>query len=308
MDIQFDCVYERDMDFLFMRKLAQDKDFIRRFFLHDKELVEKGYDKADFSVNKVAHSVTTEDGESDIEVVLFIAGKKVALLIEDKIDAVAQPDQEERYDKRGKDAVDQSDYDEYYVFIVAPEAYLKRNAEAVKYPHMISYEDIQASLSDEYEKAVFERALSKANIVRLPRNEQVTNFWNQLYDYVAENYPGVFKLPGHKGLERSGQPGQWISMSFAAPFGIQIKSDRGYVDLEISGYADKFSQFSKDNKALIEEKRLFIRTASKSLAIREYIQLIDFTQPFESQIPALKAAFDAAKELKDLIPSLKING
>ena len=102
MIIQFDGIYERDMDLLFMRKLAQDKAFLRRFFLMGEELSAKGYDKADFSIEKVAHSVTTEDGESDIEAVLLIEGKKVALLIEDKIDAVAMPDQAARYSLRGK--------------------------------------------------------------------------------------------------------------------------------------------------------------------------------------------------------------
>ncbi len=34
MDIQFDAVYERDMDMLFMKKLAYDKDFVRHFFLN----------------------------------------------------------------------------------------------------------------------------------------------------------------------------------------------------------------------------------------------------------------------------------
>ena len=95
-------------------------------------------------------------------------------------------------------------------------------------------------------------------------------------------------------------------MSCCKPYGIQIKSDRGYVDLEIGNYGDKFAQFSSDNKDLIDEKHLYIRMASKSLAIRKYIRTIDFTQPFNSQIPALKEAFDAAKELQDLIPKLKI--
>lgn len=306
MTIQLDSVYERDMDFLFMRKLAQDKAFVRQFFLSGKELAEKGYAKAEFSVETVAHSVMTENGESDIEAILSIEGKKVALLIEDKIDAVAQPEQAIRYGLRGQKAVERGDYDEFYVFIVAPKAYLERNAEAAKYAYRISYEDILNSMEDEYEKAVIGYALSDANVVRLPRSAVVTEFWDKLYDYLDDNYPGVFQVHGHRGLERSGQAGQWISISCAKPYGIQIKSDRGYVDLEIGGYGEKFAQFSNDNKALIDEKQLYIRAATKSLAIREYIPTIDFTQPFDSQIPVLKTAFDAAKRLQDLIPKLKI--
>ena len=306
MTIQFDSVYERDMDMLVMRKLAQDKAFVRRFFLGGRELAERGYDKEEFSVEKVAHSVTTEDGESDIEAVLSIGGKRVALLIEDKIDAVAMPDQAARYSLRGQKAVDRGDYDEFYVFIVAPKDYLNSNAEAKKYAHRVSYEDILESVEDEFERAMISYSLTDANNVRLPRDAAVTAFWDRLYDYLDDNYSGIFQVHGHRGLERSGQAGQWISISCCKPYSIQIKSDRGYVDLEISGYADRFAQFSNDNKALIDEQRLYVRAASKSLAIRKYIGTIDFTQSFDSQTPALKVTFDAAKELQDLIPKLKI--
>lgn len=306
MKIQFDCVYERDMDMLFMRKLVQDEAFVRQFFLEKEELREKGYDKAEFSVEEVAHSVATEDGESDLEAKLSIRGKKVALLIENKIDARAMPEQAARYRVRGQKAVAQGLYDEFYVFIVAPKDYLDNNNEAKKYPYSVSYEDILASMEDEYEKAMIDHALSHANNVRLPRNAAVTAFWDQLYDFLDEHYDNVFNVHGHKGLERSGQAGQWISISCGKPFSIQIKSDRGFVDLEISGYADRFTQFSNDNRALIDDRQLYVRAASKSLAIRKYIGTIDFTQPFESQIPALTVAFDAAKDLQDLIPKLQV--
>lgn len=307
MMIQFDSVYERDMDMLFIRKLARDKSFVRQFFLKVKELSAKGYDKEEFDVEKVAHSVFAEDGESDIEAVLSIGSKRIAFLIENKIDAKAMPKQAERYFLRGQKAVERGDYEEFYVFIIAPEDYLERNAEAVKkYPHHISYEDIQMDSKDVFEKAMIDYAISDANIVRLPRSKVVTQFWDKLYDYLDEHYSGVFNVHGHRGLERSGIAGQWISMSCAKPYSIQIKSDRGYVDLEISGYAEKFSQFSNDNKDLIDGMRLYVRAATKSLAIRKYVEKIDFTQSFDSQKSALSIALDSAKELQELIPKLKI--
>ena len=307
MNIQFESVYERDMDLLFMRKMAGDKDFVRNLFLKGEQLTTKGYDRADFSVEKVTHSVMTEDGESDVEAVLSIEGKKIALLIEDKIDALAMQEQAARYTIRGEKAVQRGEYDEFYVFIIAPENYLNSNSEAKKYTHRISYQEVQKYLKDDFDKALISHALSNENSVRLPRNSSVTAFWDRLYDFVDEKYPGIFRIHGYRGLERSGQAGQWISMSCPKPYSIQIKSDRGYVDLEVSGYADRFPQFSNKNRDLIEEKRLYVRAATKSLAIRRYIEKIDFTQPFETQIPSLTIAFDAAKELQDLISKLKID-
>ncbi len=180
--------------------------------------------------------------------------------------------------------------------------YLISNAEAKKYAHRIAYEDIRESTKD-----AFERLCSPMrNNVRLPRNAVATAFWNKLYGFLDEHYNAVFNVHGHRGLERSGQAGQWISMSCAGPYSIQIKSDRGYVDLEINGYAEGFTQFSNDNKALIEKKKLYLREAQKSLAIRKYIDPIDFTQSFETQIPALTYALNSAKELQELIPKLKL--
>ena len=47
-----------------------------------------------------------EDGESDITVILSNEINKIALLIEDKIDAHAMPMQPERYIKRGKKGIE----------------------------------------------------------------------------------------------------------------------------------------------------------------------------------------------------------
>ena len=77
----------------------------------------------------------------------------------------------------------------------------------------------------------------------LARNQQVTEFWDKVYDFADEYYNGVFMIHGKRGLQRSGYPGQWITISCNNMFDIQIKNDRGYTDLEIKNYADKFEIF-----------------------------------------------------------------
>lgn len=302
MKMNFESVTERDMDLLLMRKFACDKIFLNVF------LKEIGYDAENVSVDTVSHSVSTEDGESDIVVTLDIEdGRKIALLIEDKTNAPAMDNQALRYGRRGDKAKKRGEYDEYHIFIVAPQKYLNGNSEAQNYPHKISYEEIQKSLTEAYDTALFAKALdvSKHGYVTV-YNKQVTDFWDKIYDFADLYYPGIFKIQGKKGLARSGDPGQWITISCNNQFSVQIKSDRGYVDLEIRGYADKFEQFSKDNNELIDANRLYVRAASKSLAIRRYVECIDFTQPFDSQEEALRIAFTAAKELQGLIKDIKV--
>lgn len=303
MKISFETITERDMDLFLMRKFSIENDPIRNLFL--KEI---GYENKGLSVVDVSHSVSTEDGESDIEIILQDNEKrKYALLIEDKINAIAMKNQAGRYSIRGKKAVNRGAYDEFHVFIVAPEKYLKDNTEAQKYPHKISYESIQETLTDPFDIAVMNWALdiSKRGYVTI-YNKIVTDFWDRVYDFVDENYPNTFRIHGERGLARSAAPGQWITITCNNQFRLQIKSDRGYVDLEINGYADKITEFYQDNRDLIDEKKLYIRLASKSLAIRRYIECIDFSKPFEEQEVALKIAFDAAKDLQDLIKVLKI--
>ncbi len=60
-------------------------------------------------------------GETDITVICNIDGEKHALLIEDKIDAIALPEQHDRYVKRGQKGVANNEYAGFDVFIVGPE-------------------------------------------------------------------------------------------------------------------------------------------------------------------------------------------
>ena len=76
--------------------------------------------------------------------------------------------------------------------------------------------------------------------------------------------------------------------------------------MEISGYAEKFQEFSKDNQALLDQKKLYVRMASKSLAIRKYFEPFYFSGDFDAQIECIEDAFEKAKELQDLIKDLKL--
>ena len=99
--ITLDTVYERDMDFMLIRKLALEQEFLKQVFL-----LQVGLENCSMDLVSVSHSVFTEEGETDIEVVLTLSGgRRVALLIEDKIDAQAMEQQADRYRIRGDKAV-----------------------------------------------------------------------------------------------------------------------------------------------------------------------------------------------------------
>ena len=301
MEIVFENVFERDIDLMIMRGFARnDYPFMHLFSERAGVVLSENY-----KVSNVSHSVMTNDGETDVEVIISDGNDKIAFLIEDKIDAIAQPDQAQRYKTRAEKALKEGVFNRYYIFIVAPHKYLNNNQEAKKYACQVSYEEIREILTDEFEKALIDKALDESRRGYVPvEDRKVTDFWNKLQDYVETRFPDTFNIQWRKGEVR-GSNAVWITIKCGHGICIEMKTDRGFVDLEIPGYADKFVEFSKANKDIIDQKRLFIRTATKSLAIRKYTDIIDFTKDFSDQIDKIENAFIKAQELQDLVKFLK---
>ena len=88
INCSFNTVHERDMDILFLESLASDPDFTK-LVLSKTRFIGK-----EFRIISAALSETETDlGETDICIVLQIEDARVGLLIEDKVDAIAMPDQ-----------------------------------------------------------------------------------------------------------------------------------------------------------------------------------------------------------------------
>ena len=77
-------VSERDMDLLFMEAFVTDPEF-SKLFLDKTEHAGKLFDIIQAERSKTDNKL----GESDLTLIYSIEGKRFALLIEDKIDAIA---------------------------------------------------------------------------------------------------------------------------------------------------------------------------------------------------------------------------
>ena len=118
-------VSEHDMDLMFLQLFSTDIDFVRLF------LVGTPFNTKSIAVNSVELSKTDSRlGESDITVNLLTGKKSISLLIEDKIDAIAMPEQHDRYIKRGKKGVKDGEYKDFGIFIICPKKYYEHNDEA----------------------------------------------------------------------------------------------------------------------------------------------------------------------------------
>lgn len=282
MKFNLSYISEKDIDLLIIEELSINETFSNLFF--------NSIGMGEYRILEVSHSVThSKYGESDIQVLYETNGLKCALLIEDKINAIAMSEQAARYIKRGNEGVKKGLYSNYYVFICAPSTYLSSNEEARKYPYRISYEQLLDTLEQSnineckrFKIALLRFALSKKNLTYNPIiHNDVTVFWEQLYKYIDENY-SHFKI---KKIKRGrGENAVWpIFTTDQLGIRVYLKSDLGVCDLSISCISKDMVDLKENLINLVEPDMKLVKT-SKSISIRIYTQKLDFKKSFYEQL------------------------
>ena len=231
-------VYEHAMDVMLMQALLTDSGFLEIFV--DKT------DWAGLELKPVHAEISNSDtdlGETDITVVLSDGISKFAMLIEDKIDAVAQPEQHERYVKRGDKAVKDKSYDDYKVFIVCPQKYYDTDDEAKKYEHFVSYEECAEHFSKSndtmapirYQEVM--QAISKAKKpTQVTLNEDANSFFRKYREYQKENYPQL------EMRIKETSNGYWVDYKCRFPYQyayLQHTLAKGKVEITFNGGREK---------------------------------------------------------------------
>ena len=289
---------ERDMDMLFLESAMTYPGFCQ--LLIDKTDL-KG---KTFQVIAGELSKSDDLGESDITVIVEVEGQKYGLLIEDKIDAIAMPNQHERYVQRGKKAVKNGAYDGFRVFIFCPEKYYKNNAEAKKYEHRLTYEECKAFFdkrndsvsefrSQQIEQAIIKGKKPATNNV----NENANAFLRQYIKYQKENYPSLDLST------KEDKNGWWTD--FRTELGyvyINHKIREGHVDLtfpKASENADRVKIIADWARHHKMSDATVVKT-KKSVMIRIHVPQLDIEKGFEAvDVDELNKCFETIKELTE---------
>ncbi len=300
ISLQFNnTITERDMDLLFAESVMTDPGFCS-LLINKTDLEGKP-----FEVSGVELSKTDGDlGESDITVVIDVEGDKHGFLIEDKIDAIAMPDQHGRYVKRGKKGVKAGEYKDFRVFIFCPEKYYRNNDEAKLYEHILTYEECKAYFDSKtdplsaFRSRQFEEAITKAKkppVINV--DEKANAFLRQYIRYQKEHYPSLDLST------KEDKNGWWTD--FRTDLGyvyINHKIQEGYVDLTFPKASDKIDRV----KIIAEWARQHkisdaaVVKAKKSAMIRIHVPKLSILKGFESvDKEELDKCFDAIKELTD---------
>ena len=222
-------VAERDIDLLLLEELNTNPDFPR--WIATQAAPESRFSPCIGAWHSVVHG---QLGESDI-VTLFDDG--LAILIENKIDAPAQPDQALRYSKRGEAGCQEGHWSAYLSCIVAPQRYLDANSEAQAYDFQLPYEAIrdwfgqQEGLRVNYRAAVIQEAIEQNRRGYSPiADEDVTRFWLAYWEVANSLFPGL-EMP-RPGIKPSNA--HWPDFrpkSLGKNMSIVHKMGHGFVDL-----------------------------------------------------------------------------
>ena len=293
MDIRLERVCERDIDLLLMRLFVERRKASYLFLDEDCE------------IEKVAHSVSTLHGESDIVVYYRSTGERYALLIENKIDAPAQQEQNARYEKRGQQMVESEEVAGYTIFITAPQEYLNQNQEAAMYTNKVAYEEILEACENEND--MFSCVLLKKAIMKKQDDtivdEAVTAFWLEYYKYQETFYPN---LRLHKSSYQKGPNATWPDFSTKERIrGTKIlhKSEKGCVDLEFRMEKDELRKVKAITRELGLDGMQWV-TTGKSESIRIHVPRIDFSKSFELYQDEIKKVFEAVTQLYKIVENI----
>ncbi|WP_455502350.1 hypothetical protein [Gemmiger sp.] len=317
---KFGNIQERDMDLLFLESIVTDTAFVKLLLekieksdkLQDRifKLGKAHLSEKPFSVLSVELSATDPElGESDITAVIEISGMRLGLLLEDKIDAPAMPEQCERYFQRAQKAMANGNYDDFFVFIICPEKYYRTNSEAAKYPAYVTYEEYRDLLSkkaDAISKIHYQQldlAIRKAkaspNIII---NEAAVDFFRKYKIYMLAHYNSLDLR------NKDGSNAWWphYGTLYKRAY-IYHKVSDGLVDLTFPGSGCNLGSLQKAADWLKANGMPQVQAVktSKAAALRIAVPVLNQTEPFENAKESdVKQCFDAIQTLSDFASML----
>lgn len=297
--IPIEAIQERDIDLLLLEEFYCSEDF-RGWFI--KNTVGETFPYKNFG--GAWHSLThAELGESDIVVKYVDRDKKgYFFLIENKIDALFQPDQAKRYQQRGKEYIERGECVDFAAVLVAPGDYIENNQD---FDFVITYEHIRDWFIDavhlkergKYKVEVLKAALEKYRRGYQPiGHEPTTLFWKKYWQLCGKNAPELgMKEPRHNIPAGS----SWFYFhpdGLEANYKLCHKGDRGFVDLQLSGKGNETEELKKQFKSALTKEMAIVK-ANKSAAIRIKVDKIDVQGDFDSQSDKIINALEKSKEL-----------
>jgi hypothetical protein len=293
-------VAERDVDLLLMEEFHVSTPFVKWF------CTKVGLDQVEPA--GAWHSLSDTDGETDLLLRVERKGKRIGILIENKIAAPEQDEQDRRYHLRGIRSREQGKLDEYVTVMCAPATYLGSLSEQSAYQHRVSYEDIADWFTTQTERRCEWRAHVMREAIEQGRrgytmavNETNTAFHMAYWLYLQKHHPRItMARPKSRGSNSN-----WIILKgYGFPKGVQMhhKFDQQVVEI---GYAGRTVEDILTAKPDWPEDITPVQkggTASLSIMV----PIVDMNLGVEAQTAAIERVMEAAYRLMPFSTLLRL--
>jgi len=284
-------VRERDIDLLLMEEFHISDSFVAWFCgelgLHD------------VAPAGAWHSLSDTDGESDLILRVLREGRRIGILIENKIYAPEQDLQGERYHLRGIKSREQGKLDDYVTVMCAPCSYLKARSPKSAYQHRLSYEKIAAWFSQqEGRRAAWRHHVMREAIDQGRRgytmvvDDTITGFYQRYWEYVRDHHPRIqMERPTNKSSKSS-----WITFKGQDfPRGVNVYHKFNEKVMELNFPGRKIADILRVKSDWPDNIRVVQKGKTATLAIK--IPAIDMNLDLDAQLPAVEKALEAAYRL-----------
>jgi hypothetical protein len=288
---------ERDLDLLLTEELSSSEPFLSWF------LNRLGLPSGAVAL-QVGHSVSGSNGESDLELTVQVNGALHKVLIEDKVDALFQPRQPERYRERAEGYVRSGTFASAVTVLVAPQVYIDGSADALLFDHRLSLEDLRTWFADspdvglrrEYKCTLLTQTIERgASGWALVPDEACTSFWREYWRLASELAPEL------EMREPKLKPAGSTFVGFRPTrmtkhHEIVHKLPFGNVDLQFAGMGGELAAFRVRYRDALEPG-MVIDKAAKSAVVRLKVPTIDTARPFSDAAAAAEQGVLAAAHL-----------
>ncbi|OSZ72112.1 hypothetical protein CAP39_01715 [Sphingomonas sp. IBVSS1] len=249
------------------------------------------------------HSLSDQDGETDLLLRVRVGSERIAILIENKIGAPSQQEQDKRYHLRGRRAAEAGRFERFVTAICAPQVYLDAMPDDTAYQHRIAYEAIR----DWYAAGVDKRSEWRARVMSeaidqgrrgytMKVHAGKTAFHHAFWQFIQEGYPEfLMHEPGNKGAKSD-----WIRFKhrhFPKGVTLNYKIDRRRMDLEFARTASVDLLARRSSDWPVGAK---VIATGKSAVISLAVPTCEMDRPLEEQVGAIQTVLAAARALVPL--------
>ena len=261
-----------------------------------------------------------EDGESDLVVAFKSDTATLILLVENKVAAEFQPDQQRRYRARAERWQRMEPYPEVKTVLVAPADYFGRSGSDL-FDLQISYEELIKALREETPRkpsdprslflgrTLQEGIKSYEEGYKRVRDEAVSAMWHAIYEIASTETPllnmpdpgarakggGFIRCPSAKGFSSGDSKRVRIVLKRIEARTRGNQSKRCHVDLEFSNMAQ--ATLEQAVSGLLDSD-MYVEQAGKSASVRIDSPPVDFELSPDDQVDHIRQWLGHAERLR----------